>query len=115
MCWEIGLALAWGNAIAFKPFEFVQLTTLRTTSLISEAGFSPGIVNILVGYGPTVDDAMPSIGSTLVGRKMMETAVQTNLKHVILELGAKSLNSISKRCGFGPRMELRESLSLSPF
>ncbi|EIM91723.1 aldehyde dehydrogenase [Stereum hirsutum FP-91666 SS1] len=103
MCWKIGPALACGNTIVFKPSEFTPLTALRMASLINEAGFPPGVVNILVGYGPTVGDAMSShmdieklsfTGSTLVGRKIMERAAQTNLKDVTLELGGKSPNII---------------------
>lgn len=72
-------------------------------SLINEAGFPPGVVNILVGYGPTVGDAMSAhmsieklsfTGSTLVGRKIMENAAKSNLKDVTLELGGKSPNII---------------------
>lgn len=103
MCWKIGPALACGNTIVFKPSEFTPLTALRMASLINEAGFPPGVVNILVGYGPTVGDAMSShmdieklsfTGSTMVGRKIMERAAQTNLKDVTLELGGKSPNII---------------------
>lgn len=103
MCWKIGPALACGNTIVFKPSEFTPLTALRMASLINEAGFPPGVVNILVGYGHTVGDAMSShmhieklsfTGSTLVGRKIMERAAQTNLKDVTLELGGKSPNIV---------------------
>lgn len=103
MCWKIGPALACGNTIVFKPSEFTPLTALRMASLINEAGFPPGVVNILVGYGPTVGDAMSAhmsieklsfTGSTLVGRKIMENAAKSNLKDVTLELGGKSPNII---------------------
>lgn len=103
MCWKLGPALACGNTVVFKPSEFTPLTALRLASLINEAGFPPGVVNILVGYGTTVGDAMsahPKIeklsftGSTLVGRKIMENAAKSNLKDVTLELGGKSPNII---------------------
>ncbi|TRM69553.1 aldehyde dehydrogenase domain-containing protein [Schizophyllum amplum] len=103
MAWKIGPALATGNTIVLKPSEFTPLTALRMGSLIREAGFPPGVVNILVGYGSTVGAAIAAhmdihkiafTGSTLVGRKIMETAAKTNLKTVTLELGGKSPNII---------------------
>ncbi|KAL1680432.1 aldehyde dehydrogenase domain-containing protein [Schizophyllum commune] len=99
MAWKLGPALATGNAVVLKPSEFTPLTALRMCSLIREAGFPPGVVNVLVGYGHTVGQAISShmdihkvafTGSTLVGRKIMETASKTNLKKVTLELGGKS-------------------------
>lgn len=103
MCWKIGPALACGNTIVFKPSEFTPLTALRLASLINEAGFPPGVVNILTGTGPSVGNAISShmkieklafTGSTLVGRKIMENAAKSNLKDVGLELGGKSPNII---------------------
>ena len=72
-------------------------------SLIQEAGFPPGVVNLLTGYGHTTGAAIAShmkvgkvafTGSTLVGRKVMEAAAKSNLKPVTLELGGKSPNII---------------------
>ena len=60
MAWKIGPALATGCAIVLKPSEFTPLTALRTCSLINEAGFPPGVVNLIVGYGHTVGAAMSS-------------------------------------------------------
>ncbi|KAI5900089.1 aldehyde dehydrogenase [Schizophyllum commune H4-8] len=101
--WKIGPALATGNTVVLKPSEFTPLTALRTCTLINEAGFPPGVVNLIVGYGHTVGAAMSShmdihklafTGSTLVGRKIMESAAKSNLKTVTLELGGKSPNII---------------------
>jgi aldehyde dehydrogenase (NAD+) len=101
--WKIGPALATGNSIVLKPSEFTPLTAIRMASLINEAGFPPGVVNIITGYGQTVGQAIsehPVIekisftGSTLVGRKIMEAAAKSNLKDVTLELGGKSPNII---------------------
>jgi aldehyde dehydrogenase (NAD+) len=103
LTWKIGPALATGNTIVVKPSEFTPLTAIRMASLIQEAGFPPGVVNIITGYGQTVGQAIsehPLIekisftGSTLVGRKIMEAAAKTNLKDVTLELGGKSPNII---------------------
>ncbi|KAF8066470.1 aldehyde dehydrogenase [Lyophyllum atratum] len=101
--WKIGPALATGNVIVLKSSEFTPLTALRMAGLIQEAGFPPGVVNILTGYGNTVGAAISShqliekvsfTGSTLVGRKIMEAAAKSNLKQVTLELGGKSPNII---------------------
>lgn len=101
--WKIAPALATGNCIVLKPSEFTPLTAIRMCSLINEAGFPPGSVNVLVGYGNTAGNAISShmridkvafTGSTLVGRKVMEAAAKSNLKNVTLELGGKSPNII---------------------
>ncbi|KAI9461069.1 aldehyde dehydrogenase domain-containing protein [Russula earlei] len=101
--WKLGPALATGNAIVLKPSEFTPLTALRACSLINEAGFPPGVVNVVTGYGHTAGQAISEhlgidkvafTGSTLVGRKIMEAAAKSNLKNVTLELGGKSPNIV---------------------
>ncbi|TDL22408.1 NAD-dependent aldehyde dehydrogenase [Rickenella mellea] len=103
MSWKIGPALATGNTIVLKPSEFTPLTALRMIPLISEAGFPPGVVNIVNGYGHIAGQAISEhmgiekvafTGSTVVGRKIMEAAAKSNLKKVTLELGGKSPNVI---------------------
>ncbi|KAG2070614.1 aldehyde dehydrogenase [Suillus decipiens] len=103
MAWKLGPALACGNTIVLKPSEFTPLTAIRMCHLINEAGFPPGVVNVLTGYGNTVGNAISShmkiekvafTGSTLVGRKIMEASARSNLKNVTLELGGKSPNII---------------------
>ncbi|KAG1767109.1 aldehyde dehydrogenase domain-containing protein [Suillus occidentalis] len=103
MAWKLGPALACGNTIVLKPSEFTPLTAIRMCHLINEAGFPPGVVNVITGYGGTVGNAISShmkvdkvafTGSTLVGRKIMEAAAKSNLKNVTLELGGKSPNII---------------------
>jgi len=103
MAWKIGPALATGNCIILKPSEFTPLTALRVCSLINEAGFPPGVVNVVTGYGETAGraisehmgiDKVAFTGSTLIGRKVMEAAARSNLKNVTLELGGKSPNII---------------------
>ncbi|KAF8423745.1 aldehyde dehydrogenase domain-containing protein [Boletus edulis BED1] len=99
LAWKLGPALATGNSIVLKPSEFTPLTAIRVCHLINEAGFPPGVVNILTGYGNTVGNAISHhmkiekiafTGSTLVGRKVMEASSKSNLKDVTLELGGKS-------------------------
>ncbi|KAI6013734.1 aldehyde dehydrogenase [Pisolithus microcarpus] len=101
--WKIAPALATGNTVVLKPSEFTPLTAIRMCHLAQEAGFPPGVLNVVTGYGNIVGSAISShmriqkiafTGSTLVGRKIMEAAAKSNLKNVTLELGGKSPNII---------------------
>ena len=100
--WKLAPALATGNTCILKPAEQTPLTTIRLGELILEAGFPPGVVNIVTGFGETAGAAIsdhPDIdkvaftGSTSVG-KMIVRAAAGNLKKVSLELGGKSPNVI---------------------
>ncbi|MGK7917935.1 MAG: aldehyde dehydrogenase family protein [Prochloraceae cyanobacterium] len=101
--WKLAPALATGNTVVLKPSAHTPLTALRVGELIIEAGFPPGVVNILPGYGNTAGmaiarhrdiDKVAFTGSTEVGHLIMEAAAQSNLKRVTLELGGKSPNII---------------------
>ncbi|WP_411022882.1 aldehyde dehydrogenase family protein, partial [Salmonella sp. s51228] len=103
--WKLGPALTCGNCIVLKLAEQTPLTGLYLASLIKEAGFPPGVVNIIPGYGPTAGAAIsehPNIdkvaftGSTEVGKIIMQAAGKSNLKNVTLELGGKSPNIVFK-------------------
>ena len=105
--WKIAPALAAGCSVVMKPSELTPLTALYMTKLIKEAGVPDGVVNVIVGYGPTVGNALaqhPDIdkvaftGSTAVGRKVMEEASKSNLKKISLELGGKGANIIFDDC-----------------
>lgn len=58
IAFKLGPALAAGNAVVLKPSEVTPLTAARLCSLIIEAGFPPGVVNIVNGYGQTVGAAI---------------------------------------------------------
>jgi aldehyde dehydrogenase (NAD+) len=101
--WKLGPALATGCTVILKPAEQTPLSALRLGELVCEAGFPPGVVNILPGYGPTAGAAIAShmeidkvafTGSTEVGRLIMEMAAKSNLKRVTLELGGKAPNIV---------------------
>src|SRR5258708_2473912 len=101
--WKLGPALAAGCTVVLKPAEQTPLTALRVGELINEAGFPPGVVNILPGYGPTAGaaiarhmdvDKVAFTGSTEVGHLIMRAAADSNLKRVTLELGGKSPNIV---------------------
>ncbi len=96
---KLGPALSMGNTVVLKPAEQTSLTALRLGELIVEAGFPPGVVNILPGYGPTAGAAIANhmdidkvafTGSGEVGHLVMQAAGRSNLKRVSLELGGKS-------------------------
>src|SRR5690606_19222791 len=96
--WKLAPALAAGCTCILKPAEQTPLTALRLGELILEAGFPPGVVNILTGYGETTGAALvvhPGVdkiaftGSTEVGKKI-NVAATDSLKRVSLELGGKS-------------------------
>ncbi len=101
--WKLAPALSTGNTVVLKTAEQTPLSALRVGELIIEAGFPPGVVNILSGYGSTAGaaiarhmdiDKVAFTGSTEVGHLVMEAAAKSNLKCVTLELGGKSPNII---------------------
>jgi len=97
--WKLGPALATGNVVVMKLAEQTPLTGLAVAALVAEAGFPPGVVNIIPGYGPTAGaavaehmevDKVAFTGSTEVGHIIQKAAGGSNLKKVTLELGGKS-------------------------
>ena len=99
--WKLAPALAAGCCMILKPAEQTPLTALRLGELIIEAGFPPGVVNIVPGYGSAgaalaAHDGVDKVaftGSTEVGKLIVQAAAG-NLKKVTLELGGKSPNVI---------------------
>jgi aldehyde dehydrogenase (NAD+) len=98
--WKLGPALACGCTVVMKPAEQTPLTALYIASLVKEAGFPPGVVNVIPGYGPTAGAAISShpdvnkisfTGSKQVGRLILEAAGKTNLKRVSLDTGGRSV------------------------
>lgn len=58
--WKVAPALAAGCTIVMKPSELTPLTALALCDLIVEAGFPPGVVNVVPGYGATAGAAISS-------------------------------------------------------
>ena len=96
--WKLGPALATGNTIVMKLAEQTPLTGLHIASLIKEAGFPAGVVNIVPGYGHTAGAAIanhPDVdkiaftGSTEVG-KIIQRSAADSIKRVTLELDGKN-------------------------
>src|SRR5262245_29307521 len=100
--WKLAPALAAGNTMILKPASQPPLSALRLGQLALEAGFPPGVVNVLPGGGGEVGMALVRhrdvhkvafTGSTEVGRTIMRESAET-LKRVSLELGGKSPNIV---------------------
>jgi aldehyde dehydrogenase (NAD+) len=99
--WKLAPALATGNTVVLKPAETTPLTALKLAEIIDEAGFPPGVINIVTGYGDTgaalvnhADvDKIAFTGSTAVG-KLIQQATAGSGKKLTLELGGKSANII---------------------
>jgi aldehyde dehydrogenase (NAD+) len=96
--WKLGPALACGNTVVMKAAEQTPLSILYLANLIKEAGFPPGVVNILNGQGRVAGaaicqhldiDKVAFTGSTATGREIMKMA-SVNLKNITLETGGKS-------------------------
>ena len=96
--WKLGPALACGNTVVIKAAEQTPLSILVLGRLIKEAGFPPGVVNIINGYGPEAGPALvqhPLVdkvaftGSTMTAQQIMKLAAGT-LKNITLETGGKS-------------------------
>ncbi|KAJ5586950.1 uncharacterized protein N7459_002715 [Penicillium hispanicum] len=92
-------ALAAGNTVVLKSSEKAPLTSLYAASLFAKAGFPPGVVNVLSGFGTPTGAALAEhmsvrcisfTGSSLTGQKIHAAAAKSNLKHVHSELGGKS-------------------------
>ncbi|TDZ65006.1 Aldehyde dehydrogenase [Colletotrichum trifolii] len=96
--WKIGPALACGNTIVLKLAEQTPLSMLYVAKLVNDAGFPPGVVNIINGHGREAGaalachagvDKIAFTGSTATGREIMKLAAGT-LKNITLETGGKS-------------------------
>lgn len=100
--WKIAPALAAGCTIVIKPSEFTSASTLEFAELFDEAGFPPGVFNVVTGFGaevgtPLVEHPLVSkisfTGSDVTGRLINEQAARL-LKHTATELGGKSPNVV---------------------
>ena len=102
MSWKIAPALAAGNTVVMKPATVTPLTAIHLTMLLEEAGTPPGVVNLILGPGPRVGQALadsPDVdlisltGGIEAGRSLVRGAA-VNMKRVAMELGGKSPNII---------------------
>ncbi len=100
--WKIAPALAAGNCIILKPAEQTPLSALYLAQLFEEAGFPPGVFNVVPGFGEIAGAALvehPCVdkvgftGSVEVARQIVRSSADT-LKRISLELGGKSPNIV---------------------
>lgn len=96
--WKIAPALATGCTVVLKPAEQTSLSALILAELIIEAGFPPGVVNIVTGLGAQAGNSLVShpdvnkitfTGSVETGKIVGRAAVE-QMKRFTLELGGKS-------------------------
>jgi aldehyde dehydrogenase (NAD+) len=99
LTFKMAPALIAGNTLVVKSSEKAPLTSLYIAKLVREAGFPPGVLNILNGFGRPCGEALAShmkvrkisfTGSVGGGKAVQEAAARSNLKKVTLELGGKS-------------------------
>ena len=100
--WKLAPALAAGNTVVIKPSEFTSASVLEVMKLVEEAGFPPGVVNVVTGFGadvggPLVEHPLVAkvafTGSDGTGQRVYEAAAR-GLKRVTMELGGKSPNIV---------------------
>ena len=111
--WKWGPALAGGNTIVMKPAEQTPLTILRMAELAAEAGFPPGVINVVNGMGETTGAALvvhPEVDKiAFTGHvdtaKIIQKAAAATLKRVTFELGGKSPNVIFADCDIDEAVE----------
>jgi acyl-CoA reductase-like NAD-dependent aldehyde dehydrogenase len=96
--WKLAPALAAGNTVVLKPSEHAAVSTIELMKLVERAGFPPGVVNVVTGFGHEVGEALvrhPRVarisftGSEAAGKRIAALAAD-DLKRVSLELGGKS-------------------------
>jgi len=115
---SVAPALAAGNAVVLKPASLTPLTAIKFAQLATEAGVPAGILNVVVGSGREVGEALLQdprgraisfTGSVEVGHRIAELAAQ-RMVPATLELGGKSpvvvfadadLDRAAKAVGFG--------------
>jgi phenylacetaldehyde dehydrogenase len=99
---KVAPALACGNTVVLKPAEWTPLSALALADVFAEAGLPSGVLNVVVGDGPTAGRALVRsrgvnkigfTGSTEVGKEIARECAN-DLKRVSLELGGKSPNVI---------------------
>jgi aldehyde dehydrogenase (NAD+) len=98
---KLAAALAAGNCVVIKPSEHASASTLEFCRLAEQAGFPPGVINVVTGeaavgkalVGSPGVDKVSFTGSPAVGREIAATAGR-NLRPVTLELGGKSPNIV---------------------
>jgi len=99
---KVAPALAAGCTVVLKPSEVAPINAMILAEIIHDAGFPPGVFNLVHGAGPVVGEVLsghPEVdmvsftGSTRAGKRVGELASQS-IKRVALELGGKSASVV---------------------
>ncbi|GAB2478091.1 aldehyde dehydrogenase family protein [Jatrophihabitans fulvus] len=111
---KLGGAVVAGNTVVLKPSELTPLSAYLLFDAIHEVGFPAGVLNLVVGYGPVVGEALAAhprvdmvsfTGSTLAGKRVAAVGAET-VKKVSLELGGKSA------CVILPDADLKKAVKI---
>ncbi len=100
--WKLAPALAAGNTVVWKPSEFSSVSAFAFAQLFERAGFPPGVVNVITGYGNEVGEPLIThrdvakvafTGGDRTGEHVYQLAAK-GIKRITLELGGKSANIV---------------------
>jgi aldehyde dehydrogenase (NAD+) len=114
---KVPAALAAGNTVVVKPSELTPFTGCLFAELVAEAGFPPGVINILPGTAAAGEalvahpfvDKVSFTGGPETAKKILHTCAEL-MKPVVMELGGKSANiifddaNLEAACGLGTFM-----------
>jgi acyl-CoA reductase-like NAD-dependent aldehyde dehydrogenase len=98
LTWKLAAGLAAGCTFVVKPSDHTPTSTLAFAKLFAKAGFPPGVINVVTGWGPVTGAALAShpgvdkiafTGSTATGIEVGKAAI-ANMTRFTLELGGKS-------------------------
>ncbi|MEC8262293.1 MAG: aldehyde dehydrogenase family protein [Pseudomonadota bacterium] len=96
--WKIAPALAFGNAVIWKPANLVPASAVALTEIIADSGLPDGLFNLVMGSGATIGDALVShpavnaitfTGSVETGRRIAAAAIG-NMPRMQMEMGSKN-------------------------
>jgi acyl-CoA reductase-like NAD-dependent aldehyde dehydrogenase len=94
--WKLAPALAAGNTVVLKPSEFTSASVLEFMKLIEQAGFPPGVVNVVTGFG--ADVGMPLVEHPLVAKVAFTGSDKTGT--LIYQTAARGLGGKSPNIVF---------------
>ncbi len=108
LAWKMAPALAAGNTLVVKPSEYTSSSTLKLAELVEEAGFPPGVFNVVTGAGNVVGAHLvehPKVAKIAftggdAGGRAVYQAASKHIKPVTLELGGKSPNIVFDDANF---------------
>ncbi len=107
--WKIAPALAYGNAVVWKPANLVPASAVALAEIIARQDLTPGLFNLVMGSGAAVGqrqvespgiDAITFTGSVDVGKRIAATAVG-NLTKLQLEMGSKNALAVMDDADLG--------------